>query len=199
MRDDDREAFERWLQRELRRTLGPISGPSPRARQAAYRRGTRKGPGLALFATGRIAAVGIAVVLALGAGSAVASATTGSANPAQWGEAVVQVVKTCDAAMHAGPGDVGQCVDGLARVHAGDQSSGRAVSPRSGDGSIAASSAGGGLNSGGTSRQPSPNGQPASAARRHGGGSGTNNGNGGKNPDNVPPASGARERLPGQH
>ena len=192
MADDDHEGFERWLGRELRRTIGPIPGPSPRADQAAYRTGARIRPGPAVFVTGRIAAIGIALALGLGAGTAVAGAATGRANPAQWGETVARVVKGCEGAVRSGPGDVSQCVDGVVRRHADDQPVGQMASPRPGSGSLPASSPGG---SGGRhSQQPGPSGRPASSARRNDAGNhnGTDHGNPGKNPDNVPPASGAR-------
>lgn len=87
--------FERWLDAELKRTLGSVKGPSPRAVQADYHAPSRRGGqlmnrmavltanGLAVFAAG---------ALAVGGGAVVATTTTGSANPAVWGQQVEAIV-----------------------------------------------------------------------------------------------------------
>jgi len=90
------EEFERWLEHELQRTVGPVRGPSPRAAQSAYR--AAAGPGVrrpnkargVASGTGK-AAVGIAVAaLAVGGGMKAATAGTGSANPMFWGAGVIE-------------------------------------------------------------------------------------------------------------
>ena len=130
--------FERWLERELRRTVGSERGPSPRAAQAAYRAASRSGKSLTLRSAmlGKGAAGFAAVMLAIGGGSAVAMAATGSANPVELGQRVADIVQNCkdqirsddherDAAAgvdaHAGSAarnnrGIGQCVS--AGVHA---------------------------------------------------------------------------------
>ena len=84
--------FERWLDAELKRTLGSVKGPSPRAVQADYRAASRRRGQLmnrilVLTATGLAA-----VALAVGGGAVVATTTTGSANPAVWGQQVGPIV-----------------------------------------------------------------------------------------------------------
>ncbi len=91
-RDGD---FERWLDGELKRTV-PVRGPSPRAAQAAYRRlPSGAVPGLLRSITARGLAVLAAAALTIGGGAVVATAATGTANPASWGQMVVEVVRGC--------------------------------------------------------------------------------------------------------
>jgi hypothetical protein len=65
-----------------------------------------------MAALGVKAAVGGAIV-ALAAGAATATAATGSANPVNWGQHIVQVVKGCKQ-QHA---QVGECVSDVAQEH----------------------------------------------------------------------------------
>ena len=94
MRDDDE--FERWLDRELQRTIRLQQGPRPRAAQSGYRAAYRAGglrPTRTMgvgSSTGK-AAVGIVVAtLALGGGMKAATATTGSTDPLVWSHSVVE-------------------------------------------------------------------------------------------------------------
>jgi hypothetical protein len=90
--------FERWLERELRRTLGSVRGPSPRTAQAAYRAASRSGGKSLTIRSGifgKGAAGLLAVMLAVGGGSAVAMAATGSANPMELGQRVADIVQGC--------------------------------------------------------------------------------------------------------
>src|SRR5215470_3922739 len=90
--------FERWLERELRRTVAAVRGPSPRAAQAAYRAASRSGGRSLTMRSGIFgkAAAGLAaVLLTLGGGSAVAMAATGSANPMDLGQRVADIVQGC--------------------------------------------------------------------------------------------------------
>ena len=84
--------FERWLERELRRTVGSVRGPSPRAAQAAYNAPSRTIRS-AIFGKG--AAAFVAVTLAIAGGSAVAMAATGTANPMELGQRVADIVENC--------------------------------------------------------------------------------------------------------
>lgn len=65
------------------------------------------------------AAIGITVaVLAVGAAGVVTeAAVTGSANPSNWGQAVVQQVDTCKDALKPGTHGIGQCVSTFAKQH----------------------------------------------------------------------------------
>src|SRR5215467_3334379 len=90
--------FERWLERELQRTVGSVRGPSPRAPQAAYRAASRSGGKSLTIRTGIFSkgAAGLAaVLLTVGGGSAVAMAATGSANPMELGQRVADIVQNC--------------------------------------------------------------------------------------------------------
>lgn len=86
--------FERWLDAELKRTLGSVKGPSPRAVQAGYhalsRRGRQLMSRIAVRTANGLAA--LALALAVGGGAVVATTTTGSANPAVWGQQVESIV-----------------------------------------------------------------------------------------------------------
>jgi hypothetical protein len=64
-------------------------------------------------------AVGLATaLLALGAaGVATEAAVTGSANPSNWGQAVVAQVDKCKDALTPGQHGIGQCVSAFANTH----------------------------------------------------------------------------------
>ena len=70
-------------------------------------------------------AVGLAVAaLAVGAaGVAGEAAITGSANPGDWGQQVVQQVQTCKDALTPGSHGIGHCVSTFANQHGKDVSS----------------------------------------------------------------------------
>ena len=90
--------FERWLERELRRTVAAVRGPSPQAAQAAYRASSRSGGKSLTMRSGpfgKWAAGLVAVILTLGGGSAVAMAATGSATPMELGQRVADIVQGC--------------------------------------------------------------------------------------------------------
>src|SRR5215813_6499926 len=90
--------FDRWLERELRRTVGAVRGPSPRAAQAAHRAASRSGGRpftMRSGVLGRGAAGLVVVLLTIGGGSAVAMAATGSANPVELGQRVADIVEAC--------------------------------------------------------------------------------------------------------
>lgn len=143
----EQDDFEDWLGRELQRTLGPVRGPSPRASQAAFRAASRaRGgtlmaikSGIVTAVTSKAAAGAAALAVAAGGGAAVATAATGSANPTNWGQAVVQAVQGCkqqvrsDGAAGKGSENVGRCVSAFARQHGEQQRSahaGSAPSPK---------------------------------------------------------------------
>lgn len=125
--------FERWLDEELKRAFGQVTGPRSRSAQAAYRATPQPQKlslrfavksGVAAALTSKAAASGVVIALAAGGGSAaVATAATGSANPVDWAPAVVQVVQDCaddvrGTANVTGGTSVGQCVSAVARQRA---------------------------------------------------------------------------------
>jgi hypothetical protein len=69
-------------------------------------------------AFGTKAVIGGAVV-AMAAGAAAGTATTGSANPVRWGQHVVEVVESCKQAVRTDKvaGSVGECVSDIAQEH----------------------------------------------------------------------------------
>lgn len=77
-------------------------------------------------------AVGLAVAfLAVGAaGVATEAAATGSANPTNWGQAVVDQVNQCKDALKPGQHGIGQCVSAFASTHGKQVSSSHASDAR---------------------------------------------------------------------
>lgn len=76
-------------------------------------------------------AAGIAVaLLAVGAaGAAGEAAVTGSANPSNWGQQVVEQVQDCKAALAPGSHGIGQCVSAFAKKHGEQVSDDHRASP----------------------------------------------------------------------
>lgn len=108
--------LERELEAELHRVLDPLAAqPIPDRRQAPGRTGVRAllgGAGAALtfkLVTG--VAVAAAAVTITGA------ATTGSLNPADWGQQVKQQVDNCKAELASGQHGIGDCVSSFASQH----------------------------------------------------------------------------------
>ena len=103
-RSESGHDFELWLGHKLQRLVASAQGPSPRAAQAGYRAASRhKGetsptmkPRILVSLASRATAGFVAIGLAAGAGGATVAATaTGSVNPMQWGQRVVQIVQDC--------------------------------------------------------------------------------------------------------
>ncbi len=78
-------------------------------------------------------AIGLTVAaLALGTAGAEA-AITGSANPSNWGQQVVQQVQKCKDALAPGSHGIGECVSTFASQHGQQVSSDHRASPARGD------------------------------------------------------------------
>src|ERR1051326_5609790 len=110
--------FDRDIESELSRVLGPVDRESVPVWRAPASGGVMKrlfgGAGAALAAK---IATGFAVAALAAAGAGVASevATTGSLNPNDWGQQVVQQVNTCKDTLRAsGVRGIGQCVSAFA-------------------------------------------------------------------------------------
>jgi hypothetical protein len=108
--------LERELEQELHRVLDPLAAMAiPDRRPAANRKPTRAllgGAGAALtfkLLTG--VAVAAAAVTVAGA------STTGSLNPADWGQQVKQQVANCKAELADGQHGIGDCVSSFASGH----------------------------------------------------------------------------------
>jgi hypothetical protein len=123
--DSDRGLdFDAFLEGELRREIGALGGPRPQVGQAVYRAvaatgGTRM-PLLSSLtaAASSKAAVGLATAaLVIGGGTVAAAAASDSANPAAWGQTVVDQVNFCKSQLSDGEHGIGQCVSAKAKTH----------------------------------------------------------------------------------
>jgi hypothetical protein len=110
--------FDRNIERELGRVLGPVeSSSSIPAWNAPISGGFMKG---ILGGTGAAIAAKVVTGFAIGALAAVGAtetAITGSVNPNDWGQQVVQQVAKCKAALQTGQHGIGQCVSAFAKQH----------------------------------------------------------------------------------
>lgn len=91
--------FERWLERELQRTVATERAPSPLAAQAAYKDGSRSDGGLSVIRSGiagKAVAGLVAAALTVGAGSAVAMVATGSHSPVELVQNIAGLVAGCN-------------------------------------------------------------------------------------------------------
>ena len=109
--------FDREIERELGRVLGPVENASIPAWRTPASGGFMKkilgGTGAALAAK-LVTGFAIGALAAAGATEAV---VTGSLNPNDWGQQVVQQVNKCKAALQPGQHGIGQCVSAFARQH----------------------------------------------------------------------------------
>ncbi|GAC1505638.1 MAG: hypothetical protein NVS1B3_04170 [Candidatus Dormibacteraceae bacterium] len=124
--------FERDLQDELHRILDPMTaGPIPARRVTATSGGTMKrllgGAGAALSVK-IVTGLAVAAMAATAAVAATEVATTGSINPANWGQKVKEQVELCKDQLPTGEHGIGKCVSSFARQH------GDAVSDKHQDG-----------------------------------------------------------------
>ena len=116
--------FDREIERELNRILGPVDAQTIPAWRNPASGGFMK---RILGGTGAVVAAklltGFAVVAfaAAGAGAATEAAISGSLNPLDWGQQVKQQVQTCKDTLRAsGVRGIGPCVSAFAKQH-GDQ------------------------------------------------------------------------------
>jgi hypothetical protein len=170
--------FERWLEQQLQNEVAKSPGPSPAPTQAQYHAAYLQG-GLHMSFLAKAAsvvstkgAIGLAAaVLAVGAaGVAVEASATGSADPTNWGQQVVQQVDKCKDALAPGSHGIGQCVSTFAKQH------GKKVSADHRASGARGSASGARLN--GSDHTPGPPANP-----------GKPSGNPGGKPNNVPPTS----------
>lgn len=117
------DGFERWLEQQLQSQAAEQSGPSPMPAQAQYHATyPQGGPHMSALANAVAlvsakGAIGLTVaVLAVGAAGAEA-AITGSANPGNWGQQVVQQVQKCKDALAPSSHGIGECVSTFANKH----------------------------------------------------------------------------------
>ena len=117
--------FDQWLEQQLQNQAAGHSGPSPLPAHAQYHAAYLQG-GLHMSVLATAAtlvstkgAIGLTVAaLAIGAaGAGSEAAITGSANPSDWGQQVVQQVQKCKTALAAGTHGIGDCVSSFASQH----------------------------------------------------------------------------------
>ena len=113
--------FDREIESELNRVLGPVDRASIPAWRAPASGGPMKrlvgGAGAALGAK-LITGFAVAALAVAGAGVTTEVATTGSINPSDWGQQVSQQVQTCKDTLRAsGVRGIGQCVSAFANQH----------------------------------------------------------------------------------
>lgn len=118
-------SFDDLLEQELRRQVGNIEGPSPRAAQASYQAavtGTERTRSWSGGAAAKLAAgLTVALLVLSGGAIAVVAAETGSSDPAVWGDTVVAAVQQCKDQLAAGAHGIGQCVSDVAQQHGAQQ------------------------------------------------------------------------------
>jgi hypothetical protein len=108
--------IERELEDELHRVLDPIAAtPIPPRRSAGGRTAARTVLGGAGAALTLKLLTGVAVAAA--AVTVAGAATTGSINPAVWGQQVSQHVADCKAKLTDGQHGIGDCVSDFANQH----------------------------------------------------------------------------------
>src|SRR5882672_354380 len=108
--------LERELEQELHRVLDPLAAMQvPDRRQAANRKPTRAFLGGAGAALTFKLLTGVAVAAA--AVTVAGASTTGSLNPADWGQQVKQQVANCKAELADGQHGIGDCVSSFASGH----------------------------------------------------------------------------------
>jgi len=113
--------FDRDIESELSRVLGPVDRASIPAWRAPASGGVMRrlfgGAGAALGAK-VLTGFAVAALAVAGAGVTTEVATTGSLNPSDWGQQVVQQVNTCKETLRAsGVRGIGQCVSAFAKQH----------------------------------------------------------------------------------
>lgn len=113
--------FDREIERELSRVLGPVDRATIPAWRVPASGGVMRrlfgGAGAALAAK-LLTGFAVASLAAAGAGVASEVATTGSLNPSDWGQQVKVQVQTCKTTLRAsGVRGIGPCVSAFAKQH----------------------------------------------------------------------------------
>jgi len=132
------DGFDRWLEQQLQNQTANQSGPSPIPAQAQYHASyLQGGPHMSFLAhaasvVSAKGAIGLAVaaLAVAAAGVGAEAAITGSANPSNWGQQVVQQVDKCKNALAPGSHGIGECVSTFANQHGKQESSKHASGAR---------------------------------------------------------------------
>ncbi len=116
----DTNDFDGEIERELNRVLRPVDGASVPAWRTPGSAGLVKrivGGAGAAIALKVLTGLAVAVFAGAGALAATEAVTTGSLNPADWGQQVKQQVAACKAALTDGHHGIGDCVSAFAKQH----------------------------------------------------------------------------------
>jgi hypothetical protein len=133
------DSFDQWLGQQLEQHTSAHSAPSPMPAQAQYHAAYLQG-GLHVPMLSKVAAVlttkaaiaaTVGVLVAAAAGEAV---VTGSVNPTDWGQQVVQQVQKCKEALAPESHGIGKCVSSFASQHGKKVSSDHRATPTPGQG-----------------------------------------------------------------
>ena len=113
--------FDREIERELSRILGPVEAQTIPAWRIPASGGFMKrilgGTGAAIAAK-VLSGIAVVAFAAAGAGAATEVAVTGSLNPNDWGQQVKATVATCKTTLRAsGVRGIGPCVSAFAKQH----------------------------------------------------------------------------------
>lgn len=151
------DSFDQWLGQQLQQHASAHSAPSPMPAQARYHASYIKGgvhvPVLAKVAAVLTTKAAIAVTFGVLAAAAAAgeAVVTGSINPVDWGQQVVQQVEKCKDAIAPGSHGIGECVSSFASQHGNKAGDDQRAHPTPGQGN------GNGNGSGGNDKaNPSP-------------------------------------------
>jgi uncharacterized membrane protein YgcG len=170
--------FDVWLERELRQHASAAVGSNPLPSQARYHAVAIAGTALgaisfAILSTKTVTAAALSVVAIVAAGATTEAVITHSANPAVWGQQVVQQVDKCKAALPPGSHGIGECVSSFASQHGASS-----PSQQHGDGSSNGHPAGGPPSDHPQGGPPSSHPTPGNGGGDSGGNSGSGNGGG---------------------
>ena len=164
------DSFDQWLGQQLQQHASAHSAPSPMPAQAQYHAAhIRAGvhvPMLAKVAavltTKAAIAVTFGVLAAAAAGEAV---VTGSINPVDWGQQVVQQVQTCKDALAPDSHGVGDCVSSFSSQHGKNVSGDHRANPTPGQGN--GNGNGNGNGAGKDKTHPTPPAHPSPPVKDH--------------------------------
>ena len=135
------DAFDQWLGQQLQEHASAHPAPSPMPQQAQYHAASIAGGVHVPFLAKVAAVLGTKAAIAVTAGALVVAASageaviTGSFNPGDWGQQVVQQVNKCKDALAPGSHGIGECVSSFASQHGKKVSDEHRAKPTPGGGS----------------------------------------------------------------
>jgi len=164
------DSFDQWLGQQLQQHASAHSAPSPMPAQAQYHAAhIRAGvhvPMLAKVAAALTTKAAIAVTFGVLAAAAAGEAVvTGSINPVDWGQQVVQQVQTCKDALAPDSHGVGDCVSSFSSQHGKNVSGDHRANPTPGQGN--GNGNGNGNGAGKDKTHPTPPAHPSPPVKDH--------------------------------